>query len=112
MPSGKPYRWEFERHGQSLVIDPKGQLTLDNPKNMAEAAISGLGIAYVPERVVSRSLADGRLVEVLEDGCPPIPGLFLYYPGHRHIPSGLQAFIEVLKECTSANGENNDAKGF
>ncbi|SFB13067.1 LysR substrate binding domain-containing protein [Pseudomonas sp. NFIX10] len=109
MPSGKPYRWEFEKHGQSLVIDPKGQLTLDNPEIMADAAISGLGIAYVPERVASRSLADGRLVKVLEDWCPPIPGLFLYYPGHRHIPSGLQAFIEVLRECTTANVENNEA---
>ncbi|WP_407315939.1 LysR substrate-binding domain-containing protein [Pseudomonas sp. nanlin1] len=99
MPSGKPYRWEFEKHGQSLVIDPSGQLTLDNPEIMAEAAIIGLGIAYVPERVVTRSLAEGRLVKVLEDWCPPIPGLFLYYPGHRHIPSGLQAFIEVLREC-------------
>ncbi len=98
MPSGKPYRWEFEKHGQSLVIDPSGQLTLDNPEIMAEAAIIGLGIAYVPERVVTRSLAEGRLVKVLEDWCPPIPGLFLYYPGHRHIPSGLQAFIEVLRE--------------
>jgi DNA-binding transcriptional LysR family regulator len=109
MPSGKPYRWEFERHGQSLVIDPKGQLTLDNPEIMAEAAISGLGIAYLPERVASRSLAEARLVKILEDWCPPIPGLFLYYPGHRHIPSGLQAFIEVLRECTTANVENTDA---
>ncbi|WP_413795287.1 MULTISPECIES: LysR family transcriptional regulator [unclassified Pseudomonas] len=109
MPSGKPYRWEFEKHGQLLVIDPKGQLILDNPEIMAEAAISGLGIAYVPERVASRSLAAARLVKVLEDWCPPIPGLFLYYPGHRHIPSGLQAFIEVLRECTTANIENNDA---
>lgn len=108
MPSGKPYRWEFEKHGQSLVIDPKGQLTLDNPEIMAEAAISGLGIAYVPERVVSRSLADARLVTVLEDWCPRIPGLFLYYPGHRHIPSGLQAFIEVLREYTTAKIESDD----
>jgi len=108
MPSGKPYRWEFEKHGQSLVIDPKGQLTLDNPEIMAEAAISGLGIAYVPERVVSRSLADARLVKVLEDWCPRIPGLFLYYPGHRHIPSGLQAFIDVLREFTATNVESND----
>ncbi|MGN8342648.1 LysR family transcriptional regulator [Pseudomonas sp. SMV71] len=105
MPSGKPYRWEFEKHGQSLVIDPKGQLTLDNPEIMAEAAISGLGIAYVQERIAARALADARLVKVLEDWCPPIPGLFLYYPGHRHIPSGLQAFIEVLRECTTANVE-------
>jgi DNA-binding transcriptional LysR family regulator len=109
MPSGKPYRWEFEKHGQSFVIDPKGQLTLDNPEIMAKAAISGLGIAYVPERVVSRSLVEAQLVKVLEDWCSSIPGLFLYYPGHRHIPSGLQAFIEVLRDCTTANLESNDS---
>jgi DNA-binding transcriptional LysR family regulator len=109
MPSGKPYRWEFEKHGQSFIIDPKGQLTLDNPEIMAKAAISGLGIAYVPERVVSRSLVEAQLVKVLEDWCPSIPGLFLYYPGHRHIPSGLQAFIEVLRDCTTANLESNDS---
>jgi DNA-binding transcriptional LysR family regulator len=76
---------------------------------MAKAAISGLGIAYVPERVVSRSLVEAQLVKVLEDWCPSIPGLFLYYPGHRHIPSGLQAFIEVLRDCTTANLESNDS---
>ncbi|SQF98936.1 LysR family transcriptional regulator [Paucimonas lemoignei] len=108
MPSGKPYRWEFEKHGQSRTIDPVCQLTLDSPEIMAEAAISGLGIAYVLERVASRALADSRLLKVLEDWCPPIPGLFLYYPGHRHIPSGLQAFIEVLREPATGEAESND----
>jgi DNA-binding transcriptional LysR family regulator len=98
MPSGKPYRWEFEKHGQSLVIDPKGQLTLDNPQIMVDAAVSGLGIAYVAEHMVAQALTDKRLVTVLEDWCPRIAGLFLYYPGHRHVPSGLQALIEVLRE--------------
>lgn len=98
MPSGKPYRWEFERRGQSLVIDPAGKLTLDNAEIMADAALAGLGIAYVPEHIVAKPLADGRLLTVLEDWCPRIPGLFLYYPGHRYIPPGLQAFIEVLRE--------------
>ncbi|MBD1585972.1 LysR substrate-binding domain-containing protein [Pseudomonas typographi] len=97
MPSGKPYRWEFEKHGQALVIDVKGQLTLDNAEIMADAAVQGLGIAYVQEHTVARHLAAAQLVTVLEDWCPRTGGLFLYYPGHRHIPAGLQAFIEVLR---------------
>lgn len=67
MPGGKPNRWEREKHGQSLGIDPKVQLTLDNPEIMIKAAISGLGFACVPERVLSRSLADARVAKVLED---------------------------------------------
>lgn len=98
MPSGKPYRWEFEKHGQSMVREVFGQLTLDNVAIMTDAAARGLGIAYVWEHTAAGYLADGRLVKVLEDWCPPIPGLFLYYPGHRHVPRGLQGFIEVVRE--------------
>jgi DNA-binding transcriptional LysR family regulator len=98
MPSGKPYRWEFEHHGQELTVDILGQLTLDHPGLMAECVLKGMGIAYVPASVVQSYLDAGQLVEVLSDWCPAIPGLFLYYAGHRHVPAGLRAFIEVLKE--------------
>jgi len=98
MPSGRPYRWEFEKHGQALTLEVSAQLILDNVELMADAAVRGLGIAYVPEYTVSRYLADGRLIQVLQDWCPLVPGLFLYYPGHRHVPSGLRAFIEVVQE--------------
>ncbi|MGO7208349.1 LysR family transcriptional regulator, partial [Rhizobium ruizarguesonis] len=43
-------------------------------------------------------LESGALVTVLDDWCPAIPGLCLYYPGHRHVPQGLRAFITVLTE--------------
>ena len=96
--SGKLFRWEFERHGQEIHVDVGGALILDHLDLMAEAAAQGLGIAYVAERVAVPFLRTGRLVAVLEDWCPPIPGLYLYYPGHRHVPPGLRAFIDVLKE--------------
>lgn len=96
-PSGKLYRWEFERHGQQTSIDVNGALTLDHVNLMAEAAADGLGIAYMAHHIARPYLDDGRLQLVLEDWCPWIPGLCLYYPGHRHVPPGLQAFIEVIK---------------
>jgi DNA-binding transcriptional LysR family regulator len=66
---------------------------------MVEAAADGLGIAYVPENFAEPMLGSGRLMTVLEDWCPPIPGLMLYYPGNRHVPSTLRAFIDVLREA-------------
>ncbi|MET0879825.1 MAG: LysR family transcriptional regulator [Tardiphaga sp.] len=98
MPSGKLYRWEFEKHGQEMAIDVPGALTLDHVELMIEAAVGGLGIAYAAERSARPWLERGQLVSVLDDWCPAIPGLFLYYPGHRHVPPGLRAFIDVLKE--------------
>ncbi|WP_090691020.1 LysR family transcriptional regulator [Paraburkholderia phenazinium] len=98
LPSGKLYRWEFAKRGQEVVVNVPGVLTLDHNGLMIEAAADGLGIAYVPETAARAWLDDGRLVTVLDDWCPVIPGLYLYYPGHRHVPAGLRAFIEVLRE--------------
>ena len=98
LPSGKLYRWEFEKNGQVLAVDVPGVLTLDHMDLMADAAVAGLGIAYVPERAARAHLGRGALAAVLDDWCPWIPGLCLYYPGHRHVPPGLRAFIELLRD--------------
>lgn len=98
LPSGKLYRWEFEKNGQELAVDVPGALTLDHPELMVEAAERGLGVAYLSDRIASPYLERGTLVSVLDDWLPRIPGLFLYYPGHRHVPPGLRAFIDVLRE--------------
>lgn len=98
LPSGKRYRWEFEKHGQEIAVDPPGALTLDDNDLMVEAAANGLGIAYAPETASSDLLVAGRLVTVLEDWCPPFSGLMLYYPGHRHLPAPLRALVDLLKE--------------
>lgn len=101
LPSGRRYRWEFRRQGQEIAIDVPGALTLDNNALMVEAAAACLGIAYVPESAARAWLDDGRLVSVLEPWCPAIPGLFLYYPGHRHVPAGLRAFIDEIKRSAA-----------
>ncbi|TBV05362.1 LysR family transcriptional regulator [Phytopseudomonas dryadis] len=98
LPSGKLYRWEFHKQGQEVAVDVRGSLTLDNSQLMVEAAADGLGIAYVPEPYARALLDEGRLVAVLEDWCPPIPGLFLYFPGNRQVPAGLRAFVDLLRE--------------
>lgn len=98
LPSGKRYRWEFARHDAEMTIDVPGRLTLDDNDLILAAAADGLGIAYVPDRVAQPLLAAGRLVPVLAEWCPAIPGLALYYPANRHLPSPLRAFIDLLKE--------------
>ncbi|UHD45807.1 LysR family transcriptional regulator [Aureimonas altamirensis] len=97
LPSGKRYRWEFSRHGAEVIVDVPGTLTLDDNDLLVDAAARGLGIAYVPEGFARTLLDSGLLVTVLEDWCPPSPGLALYYPRNRHVPSTLRAFIDTLK---------------
>ncbi|GLU35206.1 LysR family transcriptional regulator [Trinickia caryophylli] len=98
MPSGAIAHWEFARRGQTVRFDGEGALTLDEPGLMLAAARAGLGLAYLTEWNVSADLAAGTLVRVLEDWTPPLDGLCLYYPGRRHVPAGLRALIEMIRE--------------
>ncbi|OPA90389.1 LysR family transcriptional regulator [Pseudomonas fluorescens] len=98
MPSGTIYRWEFERHGESIAVDVQGALTLDNPTLMLQAARAGLGLTYLTEWNASADLANGTLVRVLEEWTPTFDSLRLYYPGRRHVPAGLRALIELIRE--------------
>lgn len=99
LPSGKRYRWEFSRRGEEVAIDVPGTLTLDDSELMVQAAMDGLGIAYVPEPFARDALDAGKLVIVLEDWSQPFPGLMLYYPANHHTPSALRAFIDLLREA-------------
>lgn len=100
LPSGKLYRWEFEKNGEEIAVEVPGSLILDNIDLMVEVAAAGLGIAYVPRLAADDCLESGRLLSVLDDWCPKIDGLCLYYSGRRHVPAGLRAFIDLIHEDT------------
>lgn len=106
MPSGAIYQWEFQRRGETIRIDGKGALTLDEPNLMLEAARAGLGVTYLTEWNVAADLEAGTLLRVLEDWTPPLDGLCLYYPGRRHVPAGLRALIDMIREHADARREH------
>lgn len=92
--AGGLYVWDFKRRGRALNVRVDGQLIFNTSPSMVDAALAGLGIAFLPEEEFAPYLQDGRLVRVLEDWCPPFPGYYLYYPSRRQ-PS--PAFSLVLK---------------
>jgi DNA-binding transcriptional LysR family regulator len=96
-PSGVVYRWEFSRGEVKLETQVDGPLTLGDVGLMIDAALRGVGLAYVFESMVAQDVAAGRLVQVLEDWCPHYPGLYLYYPSRRQVPMTLKAFIELVQ---------------
>jgi DNA-binding transcriptional LysR family regulator len=98
LPGGGVYRWEFEKHSEQVLVDISGRLTLDESGLIREAALAGYGLAYVSEWDVADDLREGRLVQLLEDWTPSFPGVCLYYPGRRHVPAGLRAFIDLIQE--------------
>ncbi len=97
VPSGRLYPWEFERAGQPLSIDTRGPLILDDEELMVDAALTGLGIAYVASPAADAALKEGHLLRLLASWTPPPETVAVYYPGHRAVPPALRAFLDVVK---------------
>ncbi len=97
LPNGKLLAWEFEKRGEPLTIDVPGTLILNQEGLMIEAALAGLGVAYVFESSAREALKARRLTSVLDDWSPGLPSAFLYYPGNRNVPSALRAFVETVR---------------
>ncbi len=94
---GGLYAWEFEKRGRTVRVRVEGQLTFNGSGPMRDAALAGLGLAYLPEDSVQTELADGRLVRVLADWCPPYPGYHLYYPSSRQPTPAFALLVEALR---------------
>src|SRR3546814_866846 len=96
-PSGAIYAWEFEKDGKEFTVKVEGQLVFNSIMHVLNAAIDGIGLAYVPEQLVAPYLADGRLKEVLTKWCPYFQGYHLYYPNRRQASPAFSAFVEALR---------------
>ncbi|EJB06988.1 transcriptional regulator [Rhizobium leguminosarum bv. trifolii WSM597] len=100
--SGVPHRCEFEKGGKKISVEPAAVLTVNRSELALQAALRGLGVCYIPERLCRGHLGTGALVSLLDDWSPPYEGLCLYYPGHRLVPPALRAFINVVKRSQFA----------
>jgi DNA-binding transcriptional LysR family regulator len=94
---GSLYAWEFEKHGRELNVRVEGQLVFNSAGLLLEAALRGLGLAYLTEGHVQRFVSNGQLVRVLSDWCPPFPGYHLYYPSRRQPSSAFSLLVDVLR---------------
>ena len=98
--SGATPTWEFERDGEVLRLDPTGPLTvrLGAAVDLAvDAAVAGLGVIHLFEGWLRPDLERGALEPVLEPWWRSFSGPFLYYPGRRHLPAPLRAFVDFIK---------------
>jgi len=94
---GGLYAWEFEKAGRELKVRVEGQLIFNTAALRMNAVLAGLGLAYLPQDQVKAHLADGRLVRVLADWCPPFPGYHLYYPSRRQATPAFSLLVDALR---------------
>lgn len=89
--------WDFKKGTRELNVRVEGQMTFNGFPQVVDAALAGMGLAFVLEDVVRRHIADGKLVRVLEEWCEVFPGYHLYYPSRRQPSPAFALVVDALR---------------
>lgn len=88
--------WEFTHQGQHISYTPKPRFSVNSNLRL-NAAIDGLGIAWLPEQTVRDAIAKGELVELMPDYAHTYSPFYLYYPSRKGNGKMFREVVEVLK---------------
>lgn len=88
--------WRFRGKRGDIAIPTFGNFNINHGGGIREAVIAGVGIARLPEFLISDAIEDGHLVVLLEDFAIEPTGIHLVHPaGGRPLPK-VEAFVNEI----------------
>lgn len=93
-------RWRFA--DVELKVTPR--LVVNDLELACDAAIAGVGLAYVPALVCGPAVKRGALRVLLDESPPPSRPVLVMLPGRRHLAPGVRLFIDALAASTGVLG--------
>ncbi|WP_331372258.1 LysR family transcriptional regulator [Sinorhizobium chiapasense] len=96
--NGRSYsNWRFvEADGSPFTVPVGGPIEVNSPLASARAAVTGLGIAPVPDFIARPKIQSGELVTLFDDFLPKDRGIYAIYPHRRYLPAKVRTFVDFL----------------
>ena len=82
-----------------IPMKPQGRFKADNAVALVAAALAGIGLAGVPEELISGHLASGALIPVMPDYPPPDLGIYVIRPPGQNPARKIRVLTDMLIEC-------------
>ncbi|MEM9797804.1 MAG: LysR family transcriptional regulator [Pseudomonadota bacterium] len=90
--------------GEKRQVRSAGWLTVNDGQSLLNAAINGLGIAFLPDFLYAEAMKDGQLVPAIQGHAPETQGIYAVYPPGRYTQPKVRAFIDFLVESFRDRG--------
>ncbi len=87
-------------------VGTAGWLTVNDGQSLLNAAISGLGIAYLPSFLYAEAEAAGLVEEAIPDLPGETQGIYAVYPPGRFTQPKVRTFIDFLAHAFAEQGPN------
>jgi DNA-binding transcriptional LysR family regulator len=94
--TGRIHKWEFQIDERLVEYEVKGNLTISDTTFNVDAAMQGIGLAYLFEALALPHIRAKRLKRVLTAFAPTFPGFYLYYPNRQYQSTKMQALIDYV----------------
>ena len=95
---GLLYPWQFAYEGETFSLETEN-FTLSNDLRVCALMMAkGLGVAYLPMRLVKPYLDSGQVVALLEHWMPADRALHLVYLNRQYLPSKAKVFIDFVRD--------------
>lgn len=91
--------WPVTVQGQTQRISISGRFQASSLVSLREAAVAGMGIAFMPVYLTREAVASGQLVPVLPAQIYRDIGIYAIYPDVRYVPRKISTFMELLVEA-------------
>jgi DNA-binding transcriptional LysR family regulator len=99
--------WPLLHDGQVIRIRPRARFTADNGAALVPAVLAGLGIALLPDFLISDHVASGALVALLPEYPMPEAGVYVIRPPGGSASCKVRVLIDIMLEKFSHGcGEN------
>jgi DNA-binding transcriptional LysR family regulator len=92
--------------GEKRQVRTAGPLTMNDGQSLLNAAISGLGIAYLPSFLYADAMKQGQVEEAIPGLPVEIQGIYAIYPPGRFTQPKVWAFIDFLVSAFADKGPN------
>jgi len=91
--------WAFKNQSEEYMVKVNGRFRSNNLNSLREAALSHLGIAYLPQALIHSDLISGGLISILPNKTAKDLGIYAVYPRTRQPDKKIKLLIEYFKEA-------------
>ncbi|MDE1992498.1 MAG: LysR family transcriptional regulator [Rhizobiaceae bacterium] len=88
----------------SFSVAINGPIEVNSPHATLRAAISGLGVALVPDFIGRKAIESGQLLTLFNDYTPTDRGIYAVYPHRRYLPAKVRIFVDYLHNWFRRHG--------
>lgn len=95
--------WLFNVGKEEIKIKPNWHFASNNGRALCQAAALGLGITQAPEISAANYVAQGRLIEILQDFRISSLAIYAIYLQRRFLPAKLTTFVDFMVKYFGEN---------